>query len=82
MCLGAPSIFTSLQPGLPVSWRSVAACEEKKGDQHTTMTDWLGTDCPVDFLNVWFPAIGHQLYCVSCKYRGEHRLWFDDPAMA
>ena len=27
-----------------------------QGDQHTTMTDWLGADCPVDFLNVWFPA--------------------------
>ena len=26
------------------------------GDQHTTMTDWLGADCPVDYLNVWFPA--------------------------
>ena len=27
-----------------------------QGDQHTTMTDWLGADCPVDYLNVWFPA--------------------------
>ena len=22
------------------------------GNQHTTMTDWLGADCPVDYLNV------------------------------
>ena len=23
-----------------------------QGDQHTTITDWLGADCPMDFLNV------------------------------
>ena len=23
---------------------------------HATITDWIGADCPVDFLNVWFPA--------------------------
>ena len=34
------------------------------GDQHTTMTDWLGADCPVDYLNVWFP--GHPLCCGNC----------------
>ena len=28
----------------------------KQGDQHTTMTDWVGADCPVDCLNVWVPA--------------------------
>ena len=26
------------------------------GIHHTTMTEWIGADCPVDFLNVWFPA--------------------------
>ena len=25
------------------------------GIHHTTMTEWIGADCPVDFLNVWFP---------------------------
>ena len=46
-----------------------------QGDQHTTMTDWLGADCPVDFLNV-------ELHEREVKYRDKHRLWFDDPAMA
>ena len=58
-----------------------------QGDQHTTMTDWLGADCPVDFLNVWFPAhwspiVLRELHEREVKYRGKHRLWFDDPAMA
>ena len=26
------------------------------GAHHTTMTEWIGADCPVDYLNVWFPA--------------------------
>ena len=25
-------------------------------DKPTTMTEWIGADCPVDYLNVWFPA--------------------------
>ena len=29
-----------------------------------------------------FLPIGHQLYEREVKYRDEHRLWFDDPAMA
>ena len=58
-----------------------------QGDQHTTMTDWLGADCPVDFLNVWFPAhwspiVLRELHEREVKYRDKHRLWFDDPAMA
>ena len=58
-----------------------------QGDQHTTMTDWLGADCPVDFLNVWFPAhwspiVLRELHEREVKYRGKHMLWFDDPAMA
>ena len=23
---------------------------------HAPITEWIGADCPVDFLNVWFPA--------------------------
>ena len=32
--------------------------QDKKNnhESHSTITDWLGADCPVDFLNVWFPA--------------------------
>ena len=52
---------------------------------HTTMTDWLGADCPVDFLNVWFPAhwaplVFKELQDRERKYRKDHRLWFDVPA--
>ncbi len=52
---------------------------------HTAMTDWLGADCPVDFLNVWFPAhwaplVFKELQDRETKYRKEHRLWFDVPA--
>ena len=58
-----------------------------QGDQHTTMTDWLGADCPVDFLNVWFPAhwspiVLRELYAREVTYRDEHKLWFDAPAGA
>ena len=57
------------------------------GDQHTTMTDWLGADCPVDFLNVWFPAhwspiVLRELHGREVAYRNEHMLWFDAPAQA
>ena len=50
-------------------------------DLHTTMTDWLGADCPVDYLNVWFPAhwaplVFKELHDREAKYRQEHRLWF------
>ena len=37
-------------------------CKDKPSDtmnagaHHTTMTEWIGADCPVDYLNVWFPA--------------------------
>ena len=55
------------------------------GDQHTTMTDWLGADCPVDYLNVWFPAhwspiVLRELHGREVAYRNEHMLWFDAPA--
>ena len=58
-----------------------------QGDQHTTMTDWLGADCPVDYLNVWFPAhwspiVLRELHGREVKYRSEHMLWFDAPALA
>ena len=36
------------------------------GDQRTTMTDWLGADCPVDYLNVWFPAHWSPKVCGNC----------------
>ena len=57
------------------------------GNQHTTMTDWLGADCPVDYLNVWFPAhwspiVLRELHGREVKYRSEHMLWFDVPAQA
>ena len=52
-----------------------------------TMTDWLGADCPVDYLNVWFPAhwspiVLRELHGREVKYRSEHMLWFDVPAQA
>ena len=58
-----------------------------QGDQHTTMTDWLGADCLVDYLNVWFPAhwspiVLRELHGREVKYRSEHMLWFDAPALA
>ena len=57
-----------------------------QGDQHTTMTDWLGADCPVDYRNVWFPAhwspiVLRELHEREVKYRSEHMLWFDAPAL-
>ena len=62
--------------------------EKPRSDHHhTTMTDWLGADCPVDYLNVWFPAHGspivfRELHEREVKYRHEHMLWFDAPARA
>ena len=58
-----------------------------QSDHHTTMTDWLGADCPVDYLNVWFPAhwspiVFRELQGREVKYRQEHMLWFDAPALA
>ena len=52
---------------------------------HATMTDWLGADCPVDFLNVWFPAhwaplVFKELQRREKQYREDHELWFDAPA--
>ena len=57
-----------------------------QGNQHTTMTDWLGADCPVDFLNVvpahWSPIVLCELYAREVTHRDEHKLWFDAPAGA
>ena len=54
------------------------------GIHHTTMTEWIGADCPVDFLNVWFPAhwapiVLRELHRREDAYRKTHNLWFDDP---
>ena len=54
------------------------------GAQHTTMTEWIGADCPVDYLNVWFPAhwapiVLRELRSREGAYRRTHKLWFDDP---
>ena len=54
------------------------------GAQHTTMTEWIGADCPVDYLNVWFPAhwapiVLRELRNREGAYRRTHKLWFDDP---
>ena len=54
------------------------------GAQHTTMTEWIGADCPVDYLNVWFPAhwapiVLRELHSREGAYRKTHKLWFDDP---
>ena len=38
---------------------------------HATMTDWLGADCPVDFLNVWFPAHWAPLVFKELQRRGK-----------
>ena len=52
---------------------------------HATTTDWIGADCPVDFLNVWFPAhlaplVFKELQQREQQYREDHELWFDAPA--
>ena len=52
---------------------------------HSTMTDWLGADWPVDFLNVWFPAhwaplVFKELQQRETQYRKDHERWFDVPA--
>ncbi len=48
------------------------------------MTQWIGVDCPVDSLNVWFPAhwaliVLRELNNKNATYRKTHNLWFDDP---
>ena len=54
------------------------------GAHHTTMTEWIGADCPVDYLNVWFPAhwapiVLREPHGREEAYRKTHKLWFDDP---
>ena len=57
------------------------------GYHHTTMTEWIGADCPVDFLHVWFPAhwapiVFRELHNKEVAYRKQHTLWFDDPQVS
>ena len=52
---------------------------------HATTADWIGADCRVDFLNVWFPAhwarlVFKELQQREQQYREDHALWFDAPA--
>ena len=50
---------------------------KNSGDQHTTMTDWLGADCPVDYLNVWSPIVLQELHgreVTCCGLMLRHRL--------
>ena len=52
---------------------------------HANITDWIGAACPVDFLNVWFPAhwapiVLQELQRREQQSRREHALWFDAPA--
>ena len=42
-------------------------------DQHTTMTEWPGADCPVDCLSVWFPAHWAPLVFKELQDRDLHR---------
>ena len=53
---------------------------------HAPISEWIGAECPVDFLNVWFRLTGHPLCFTSCnredKYRQDHSLWFDAPSCA
>ena len=50
------------------------------------MTEWLEADCPVDYLNVWFPAdwaplVFKELQDRETKHRSTHSLWFDVPPL-
>ena len=52
---------------------------------HAPITEWIRAECPVDFLNVWFPAhwapiVLHELQQREDKYRQDHSLWFDAPS--
>ena len=54
---------------------------------HAPITEWIGADCPVDFLNVWFPAhwapiVLTELQRQEDQYRCENSLWFDAPSTA
>ena len=54
---------------------------------HAHITEWIGADCPVDFLNVWFPAhwapiVFHEVQRREDQYRKDHSLWFDAPSRA
>ena len=54
---------------------------------HAPTTEWIGAECPDNFLNVWFPAhwapiVIRELQDREDKYRHDHRLWFDAPSTA
>ena len=54
---------------------------------HAPITEWIGAECPVDFLNVWFPAhwapiMLQELQRREDEYRRDHSLWFDAPSQA
>ena len=79
--------FRSYMCGYVFLWAYARMAKPGWAFKWATMTDWLGADCPVDFLNVWFPAhwspiVLRELHEREVKYRGKHRLRFDDPAMA
>ena len=74
----------------PISSKLHSFSKDKSSDMmntgihHTTMTEWIGADCPVDFLNVWFPAhwapiVLRELHRREEAYRKAHNLWFDNP---
>ena len=52
---------------------------------HAPITEWIGAECPVDFL--WFPAtwaplVLQELQWREDKYRQDQSLWFDAPSRA
>ena len=54
---------------------------------HAPITEWIGAECPVDFLNIWLPAhwaplVFQELQHREDKYRQDHSLWFDAPSCA
>ena len=54
---------------------------------HAPITEWIGAECPVDSLNIWFPAhwgpiVLHELQRREDRYRRAHSLWFDAPSHA
>ena len=49
------------------------------------ISEWIGAECPIHFLNVWFPAHWAPLVFQAIQQKGEqHRkdypMWFDAPA--
>ena len=47
------------------------------------ISEWIGAECPVDYLNVWFPAHWAPLvFQANEDYRAKNPMWFDAPAQA